>query len=68
MGVAATHLVLELSLLLVLPSWQARILQVPNLLIPSFSCPRCQPKQSLDEKQLLFLVPVLARNGKEPAG
>uniref|UniRef100_A0A8B9TQQ3 Myosin IH n=1 Tax=Anas platyrhynchos TaxID=8839 RepID=A0A8B9TQQ3_ANAPL len=40
----------------------------PNLLIPSFSCPRCQPKQSLDEKQFLFLVPVLARNGKEPAG
>jgi len=35
-----------------------------NLLTP-ISHPRCQTRQSLDEKQFQFLV---TRNGKEPAG
>lgn len=41
---------------------------VLDLMTSSFSHPRCQPRRNLDEKQFLFLVTVLARNRKEPAG
>lgn len=43
-------------------------LRLPDLMAPSSSPPRCQPRESLDENQFLFPVPALAGNRKEPAG